>query len=549
MAPLTNRLGLLLAGCVVAALVYPIVAGGADLDHAAVALALAGPAAAAALSSAVGRPSLAAAALAGLGAYSSGLIAQKGIPVPLAMLCGGGVAAATGAAIGAVCFKVEGAAFLAASLLLALGAGALVQALPNVTGAEAGLGPLPPIQVPLGAASNAVATPVGDFHILLAVAALSAVIATLALRFGPGPSWRAVGSDRARAAASGINPLIADVAALALGGLLAGVSGALAAHVQRVASPAFFTADSAALPLLAALVAARQPLGAGLVAVGTGVVAQIVLPAAGWHGPPDATSLSLGLLGVVAIATLLPPRVERAPRETAPPIDADAEWPVAELGLRGARLEVDALTVRSHAGIRLVDAPAFQVDAGTIRGLVGVNGSGKTTLLRTIAERSAREGHGVSLRGPGDRAMCVLLPQEGGGWGFCTVRETLRLAASRGRSAAEAEALARRWLGRLSLEDVADRLCAELPGGRRRIVDMARVLLGSPAVLLCDEPLAGLDDNLRSAAASCLRAAATAGLTVVIAEHDRQSLASLTSEVLSIERTDAAPVALGVPGS
>ena len=548
LAPLTNRLLLLLGGCVLAAVFYPMFAGGPDLDHAALALALAGPAVAAALSSAVGRPTLAAAALAGVGAYASGLIAQRGVLVPVAVLCGGAVAAAAGAAIALACHRVEAAAFLAASLLLALAGGALVQALPAVTGAQSGLGPIPQIQIPFGASRNAVATPVGDFHVLLMVAALSVVAGAVALRFGRGPAWRAIGSDRTRAAASGIAPLSGEVMALALGGLLAGLSGALQAHVQRVAAPSFFTPDAAALPLLAALAAGREPLLTGIIAVATGAVAQIVLPAAGWHGPPDAQSVALGLLGVATVATLLPPRAGPERVRAAPAIDPSSEWPVEQLRLRGARLDVAPLLLRSDDGHVLVDAPAFAVEAGSIRGLVGANGSGKTTLLRAIAGRAGRAGSEVVLSGA-EPAVCMLLPQDGGGWAYCTVRETLVLSARPNRTPSDARARAEQWLRRLNLEDVAGRLCAELPGGRRRMVDLARVILGSPAVLLCDEPLAGLDDNLRAAAVSCLRAASTAGLTIVIAEHDHQAVAALTADVLELERFDArrAAVAASTP--
>ncbi len=538
MAPMINKLLLFGAACVVAALVYPIFASGPQLDRAAGALALAGPAAAAAISAAVGRPTLAAAALAGVGAYASGLFAQAGMVIPLAVLCGGTVAMALGALIAFVCHRLETPAFLVASLLIALAAGALVQALPGLTGAEAGLGPIPPIQVRVGATSNAIATPVGDFHVLLAAAAACAVVAALALRFGPGPGWRAVGSDRARAASSGIIPLAGEVTALALGGLLAGVCGALSAHVTRVASPSFFSVDAAALPLLAALAAGRQPLEAAIIAVATGAVGQLVLPAAGWHGPPDATSLALGLLAVATVATLLPSRSEGQPSEDKASVGAEGEWPLPALGLRGAALIAAPVTVRSKEGAVLVAAPAFTVDPGHIRAIVGPNGSGKSTLLRALADRAGSTDVELQAKTPGGKPRCLLMPQEGGGWGFCTVRETLLMAAGYGRSPQAARTLAASWLERLGLTGVADAYCAELPGGRRRFVELGRVLLSSPSVVLADEPLAGLDDGLRAAAASCLRAAADAGLTIVVAEHDREAVAAMADTVLALERAD-----------
>ena len=536
---MTRRLLLLAGAAVVAAFVYPIFASAPNLDRAAVALALAGPAAGAAVAAAAGRPPLVAAALAGVGAYTSGLLALHGVPVPLSALIGTGAGAAAGALVALLCARLDGATFLVATLLLAIAGGAAVQALPAITGAQAGLGPLPPLSLPLGANRSAVLTPLGDFHALLAAATLSAALGALMLWRGLGPGWRAVGSDRARAAASGLRPLASDATALALAGLLAALSGGLAAHVTRLATPESFAPDVAALPLLAALAAGRDPIGAAVVAVGTGLMGVVILPAAGWQGPPDAMSLAIGTLAIAALFTLLPGGAR--PRDAEPSIvDATSPWPLDGLGLRGARLVVPAIQVHAANGGVLVDSPGFSVEPGAVQGLVGPNGAGKTTLLTAILARAGPMGDVIATVGE-SQGRVVLLPQEGGGFAACSVRETLLLAARLGRPAAGALALTGAWLQRLGLEGSADALCAELSGGQRRLVDLARVLLGGPNALLCDEPLAGLDDSSRAAAAACLQAAAQAGLTIIVAEHDRDAVAALATGILVLERADAAP--------
>lgn len=515
---------------------WPAFASGAQLDRTAQALALAGPAAAAAIAAAAGRPVLITAALAGAGGYVSGILSLHGLPVPLAVVVAAAGMAATGAGVAVLCARADGPAVLVITLTLAVTGGAIVQSLPGLTGAESGLGPLPPLGLPLGGNRTAVATPVGDFHVLLVVAALCAVVAALMLRRGPGPSWRAVGSDRLRAAGSRLSPLRAEAAALAFGGALAGVCGALAAHVGRVATPDSFTLDLAALPLLAALAAGREPLAAATVAVVTGLAGQVVLPAAGWQGPPDAMSLSLGVLAVAALFTLLPgPRGRTEPGDAA--IDASAPWPLDALGLEGARLAVAPTSTRARGGELLLDAPGFTVEPGTVLAIVGPNGAGKTTLFRTIERRARRREAGVAMTGPGEPRL-VYLPQEGGGFASCTVDETLTLAARPGRSAAQASALAAAWRARLGLDGAGGTYCEELSAGRRRLLDLARVLLGRPNVLVCDEPLAGLDDPGRAAAASCLRAAAAAGLAVLVSEHDRDTVGALAGATLELERPD-----------
>jgi ABC-type branched-subunit amino acid transport system ATPase component/ABC-type branched-subunit amino acid transport system permease subunit len=534
----------LAVAAVAAAFIYPAITSGtsvdSNLDRVALALALAGPAAGTAVAAAAGRPLLAAAAMSGVGAYVSGYLAIHGVAVPVAILAGTAAGGAAGAVCGLLGARLDAVAFLVMTLLLAISAGAAVQALPQLIGAESGLGPLPSISTPLGGHKTALLTPTGDFHVLVAVATIGAAVAALLLSRGPGAVWRAVGSDRRRAADTGINVLAAEIAALVFAGVLAGISGALAAHVSRVATPAGFAADVAALPLLAALAAARDPLGAAVVAVGTGLVGELLLPAVGWQGPPDSKSLALAVLAVAALFTLLPSR-SRGVEPAAPEIDPEAPWPVDHLSLQGAELTANPITVLSPERAVLVDAPGFVAHAGTITALIGPNGSGKTTLLRALQARGRRSGSGVDARmRDGRPAKVLLLPQEGGGFATCTVAETLRLAARSGRSGQAAGALAAAWQTRLGLDAQAARLCVELSSGQRRLLDLARVLLAAPDVLLCDEPLAGLDESHRAAARGCLKSAATAGLTIVLAEHDRDAVAALASDVIELTRTQAA---------
>ncbi|MBV9101284.1 MAG: ATP-binding cassette domain-containing protein [Candidatus Dormibacteraeota bacterium] len=524
-----NRLALLAVAAIATAFIYPALAPAANLDRAALALALAGPAAGAALAMAAGRPPLMATALAGAAAYVSAALSLRGVPVLASIAIGTLAGAALGAAAAALSARLDATAFLIATLLLALAGAAAVQALPDITGAQAGLGPLQGVSVALGAAKTAVLTPLGDFHLMLAVGVLSGAGAALLLASHVGARWRAIGSDQARAAASGLRPVAGQIAVLATAGALAGLSGALGAHIARVATPQAFAADAAALPLLAAFAAGRQPLGAALVAIAIGVVGGLVLPAAGWQGPPDAMSLATGLLAVAALFTLLPGGAARG-RERDLSIDPGKPWPLEAMA--GARLDVAPTQVRAPSGELLLDSPALSAEPGSITAVVGPNGAGKTTLLRELSGRRLASGERV-----------VLLPQEGGGFATCTVRETLELAARRGRSRDSARAAASAWLERLAMAPVAGVMCGDLSSGPRRLLDLARVLLAAPSVLLCDEPLAGLDDAHRAAAVSCLRAAAGAGLTVVLAEHDREAVAAMAARVVTLERPGWAPAA------
>lgn len=529
-----------------AAIPLPGLVSGPVLGDVTAAVALAGPAAGAAIGVAAGRPPLAMAALAGTGAYVGGIAALHGWDVPLSVAMGAASAATAGALLAVLGARLGPMVFLALSFVAAALAGALVLASPDVSGAQSGLGPLPGMRVPVGGGSVAVLGTDGTYHVVLGLAVLCTLAAAALVAAGPGPRWRAAGGDPERAAATGLPPLRAQVEALAVGGALAGVCGALAAEAARVATPAAFSADAAVLPLAAALLAGRAgPAAAALLGVATGVLGLAVLPAAGYTGPPAAQALATGVLAAAVVLELVVPRPRRRRRREAeaPVPSPDAPWP--GLAPRGgpAALRVDGLDVSAGGGgPPLVAGLRLEVRAGEVHGLVGANGSGKTTVLRGIL-RALRRGGAAARLEPAAGRLAALLPQGGGGFPGCTVAETLRLAAGRGD---EARTAVTAWLDRLGLTGLGGRRCEELPAGARRRLELGRTLLRRPAVLLCDEPLAGLDPAERALAVACLRAAAAAGVAILLAEHDRESLASLAGSATELQRDRLEAVAVAV---
>jgi ABC-type multidrug transport system ATPase subunit len=212
-------------------------------------------------------------------------------------------------------------------------------------------------------------------------------------------------------------------------------------------------------------------------------------------------------------------------------VDPGDAWPFGPEGFAGASLAVDGLDVRAGPLTLLRDF-SITVPPGQIHGLVGPNGAGKSSLLAALTAPSPR----IHLEGG---HIVVLQPQSGGGFPACTVDETLLLAArGGGRTAVEAQGVAAAWRDRLGLREAGGTFCAELSAGRRRLIDLARLLLRRPALLLCDEPLAGLDPGARAAAVSLLRSASAAGLTIVLAEHDRAAVAALATTTTELTRLD-----------
>jgi ABC-2 type transport system ATP-binding protein len=161
------------------------------------------------------------------------------------------------------------------------------------------------------------------------------------------------------------------------------------------------------------------------------------------------------------------------------------------------------------------------VAAGTLTGLLGPSGSGKTTLLRAIVGVQRSVSGQVSVLGlPAGsvalRSKVGYVTQGKSVYNDLTVRENLTyFAALVGAPAAKATEV----LGTVSLVDRAEALVGRLSGGERARVSLAAALLGSPSLLLLDEPTVGLDPLLREELWSVFRRLAENGVTLLVSGH------------------------------
>jgi ABC-2 type transport system ATP-binding protein len=171
-----------------------------------------------------------------------------------------------------------------------------------------------------------------------------------------------------------------------------------------------------------------------------------------------------------------------------------------------------------------LDGLTLEISAGSVFGLLGPNGSGKSTLLSLLAGLREPSSGAVTVLGeapaPALRARMGLLFQETSLDRLMTARETLWLhgrlyglggGALRGRIEAA--------LAEVGLGERAGSLVSTLSGGMKRRLELARVLLPAPQLILLDEPTTGLDPDAEAAIWSRLRAANGAGATVVVATN------------------------------
>jgi branched-chain amino acid transport system ATP-binding protein len=235
-----------------------------------------------------------------------------------------------------------------------------------------------------------------------------------------------------------------------------------------------------------------------------------------------------------------------------------------------ALLKVRDLTKR-YLGLTAVDNVSFEVEAGTIVGLIGPNGSGKSTSIDCISgfqpadagqwffdglditgmapHRIARAGLArtfQTVRAYDELTLlenlCVATQENDGiGWMQALLR------GKRLRSAdAAAEARGRDLLATVGLADYAEAPAAILSYGQRKLLAIAARMMARPRLVVLDEPVAGVNPTMIKRIEAVIRKLNAEGVTLLIVEHNVDFIMSLCSRVIVLEA--GAKIADGPPG-
>jgi ABC-2 type transport system ATP-binding protein len=183
-------------------------------------------------------------------------------------------------------------------------------------------------------------------------------------------------------------------------------------------------------------------------------------------------------------------------------------------------VEVADLTV-VRGGREILHGLGFSISVGEVTGLLGPSGCGKTTLMRAlvgvqakVTGRVAVFGEPAGARGLRDRIGYVT--QDPSVYDDLSVTENLVFFARiLGADRAEVD----RCIESVDLADHADQVVADLSGGQRSRVSLAAALLGSPDLLVLDEPTVGLDPVLREELWGMFHRIADAGAGVLVSSH------------------------------
>jgi sulfonate transport system ATP-binding protein len=197
-------------------------------------------------------------------------------------------------------------------------------------------------------------------------------------------------------------------------------------------------------------------------------------------------------------------------------------------------IELDHLTKRFGAFAALGPLD-LTIGAERVVGIIGPSGCGKTTLLRLLAGLDAPSAGAVRIDGDainGPRSDIGVVFQEPRLMPWLNVRDNVGLgvwdAPAAGRAAAVAAAIER-----VGLTDFADAIPRQLSGGMAQRVGIARALVGSPRLLLLDEPFAALDPLTRLALQDhVLDIVGAAVPTTIIITHDIDEALVLSDRVV-----------------
>ena len=496
-----------------------------------------------------------------IGAYAVAVLTTRaGFGFWLAWPIGTALAALAGVLVAQPALRVKGP-YLA---MVTIAFGFIVEhsavELRGITGGQNGIMNLPRPGLP--------AMP-GSERSVAVIAILTAAICVAlfaALRRGAwGAAMRATRDSETAAASIGVDVVRVKTVAFAVSAALAGLAGGLFAPLSGFVTPSSFSFLQSILYVLVVMIGGPgSVLGPVAGAIVVGILPEFLSSLEEYRllffGSLLLVVLWVAPNGIVGVVTRLQrreaeaqagntdaaPDLERAARELHPLVASDISL--------------------AFGGVRAVEGLTLRVETGRVVGLIGPNGAGKTTALNILSgfyRPSAGRVNlgGVTLSGLPSfriaRAGVARTYQTSQLFGSLSVQDNVALAALRGTLGGP---LATEPLRGAAAQDGALRLlracgfCGDprLPADAlahvdRRLVEIARALATSPAMLLLDEPAAGLSRDDKARLAQLVRRIASEGIGVVLVEHDIKLVMEACDSITVLDA--GKPIAAGDPAT
>ena len=382
----------------------------------------------------------------------------------------------------------------------------------------------------------------------------------------PGRAIRSLKGGTQMAEAMGISTFRYKVTIFVIAALFAAVAGWLLAHFQRTVNPSAFGLKMGIEYLFMAVVGGvgyvwGAMVGAGLVKLLDDYL-QVALPALiGTSGSYEVIVFGVTLVLVLkylpdGLWSVVARKFPRPPREVN--WQDAADLPVRSKPALGEPVLVVDSIRKQFGGLTAVNDISFEIAAGQIVGLIGPNGAGKSTTFNLITGVLSKTSGRVSFCGEDVSHLPSRdIARQGMARTFqhvkmiadMTVLENVAMGAyTRGHSGVVASMLrtnqaeeqrlmkeAQRQLERIGMGTYMHEQAGNLAMGPQRLMEIARALCCDPALLLLDEPAAGLRHKEKQALAQVLRQLQGEGMSILLVEHDMDLVMEVCDQLVVME--------------
>lgn len=502
------------------------------------------------------------AAFVGVGAYTTAwLTLNTGMSPWLTVFVGLGITAISAIVVGAITLRMSGHYLPLATIAWGLSLYYLMGNL-DALGKYDGL---------LGLKSLSVGSlDIGQgrlFFVLTWAILIAGAIALLNLLDSrPGRAIRSLKGGSQMAEAMGISTFRYKVTIFLIAALFASVAGWLLAHFQRTVNPSAFGLKMGIEYLFMAVIGGvgyvwGAFVGAGLIKLLDDYL-QVALPALiGTSGSYEVIVFGVAMVLVLkympdGIWSLVARKMPSPPRkmdwQDAEPLSARSKPAIGELVLK-----VDKVR-KEFGGLTAVNDISFDILAGQIVGLIGPNGAGKSTTFNLITGVLSKTSGQVTYRGHDISALPSReISRQGMARTFqhvkmipdMTVLENVALGAyTRGASGVISSMLgtnkaeeqrfmkeAQHQLERIGMGQHLHAQAGNLAMGPQRLMEIARALCCDPALLLLDEPAAGLRHKEKQDLIQVLRQLQSEGMSILLVEHDMDLVMDVCDHLVVME--------------
>ena len=423
----------------------------------------------------------------------------------------------------------------------------------SLTGGQNGIMGVPSLPYPLLPAGASL----GERGVALAAIVCAAALTWAYWKLATsnlGRAMRAVKDSETAAESIGLNPVFIKSAAFVISAACAGLAGGLFAPLSGFVTPSTFAFSQSLLFVLVVVIGGAGTVAGPLV----GALIVVLLPEA-LAGLAEYRLLFFGALMLLVLWIAPEGIVGEAARwlKRQRPLRAgmdSASLVSPAVQAAAAPLVIEHLSI-TFGGVKAVSALTLTAQPGRITSLIGPNGAGKTTALNMLSGFYRPDGGTIRLGNrllqgrPAwaiARAGVARTYQTSQLFGSLSVLDNLivaqtggrpgqpfaRGAQSRQRAATQRALQLARFTGFDG--DLLQR-AADLPHVDRRLIEIARALAASPAVLLLDEPAAGLSRTDKTRLAGLLEQIAHSGVAVVLVEHDMALVMGISHHVVVID--------------